>query len=461
MGDQIPVLFAPRERPPVVRILPAFKPGLVAVINQRHPREREHDRRVALDEAPRLRPLPAAKTEHFGHQARHVVGSGHVCEGVKVLPRVVLLQILEDLVRVAGGNFRRIEREQRLPERVVGHRVQLALREIRAQLSVAELVGGVLPDLAQNDRLRSRLGARFVRGRPQFLYELVRKLVSHVQPPAGNALPEPVAHHRVVVFDNEIKVTGREFVHVGKHLHAPPAVVLVVGLLRKTVPVPVLGTRVAVGAAAESALFVEVDTVAAGVAENAVQHDLNLLLRAHEQKQVESRVAAQKSVHVHVVLGVVAVVAGRPEYGVEVDHVGPERLDVGNFFVHARQVAALEIPALYLAAFPAHVHRLVVPGPVHERVGLPLAEGVVPLREPVGKYLVYDGVAEPLRNRKAFSGNRDSEKVPAVALAAHAPASLTGLGSAAVKQPKIPAALKHAEPESVPHNAGLLGREFH
>lgn len=110
-----------------------------------------HARQSKLEEHRHFQRVHIA-AEHREH-AGAVVTADEIERGIEILLRVMFLNRPE---RVAGGlrtDLAQQEIEHCGAERIVHRRVQFAAEEILAQRAVAHLVGGVLPDLAEKERI--------------------------------------------------------------------------------------------------------------------------------------------------------------------------------------------------------------------------------------------------------------------------------------------------------------------
>ncbi len=99
--------------------------------------------------------------------------------------------------------------------------------------------------------------------------------------------------------------------------------------------------------------WAEPGVLGGGVVDHRIQNDLHAALVQVACQLGELVVGAQMRIHLEVVLGVVLVVARRIEDGVEVERRHPERLQVVQLGIDARQIAAVELAgavALFVAA---------------------------------------------------------------------------------------------------------------
>ena len=417
------------------------------------------------------------------------------------LGRVVLGDGHEALGRVGRARLAQQEVEHRRAERVVHGAVELVAQQVATQLAVAHLVGGVLPNLAQHERVVALGHGRALDLRD----ELVGELVGHVEAPAARTRSQPVTHHARLAGD-EVAPALAGLNHGRQVVHAPPAVVGAVGLEvepggkrraralggvrgigrgtlggRRSVChgvcraglacglhaglVRLPGTRLLVGVVA-----VERARVGAHVVEHAVEHDGDAILLGLTAQRREVLGLAQHVVDAQEVGRVVAVVAARLEDGVEVDggdaHVG----NVAQLLLDAGERAAVEVPRPDATALVAVVGGLGVPAAHHAAlrsgdavVGVTgvvvhgLAGELAPARAPavaVREDLVDDAAREPLGLDGARLVDRELKRgrlpVAEGALAAGPP--LLG----AVAHHLAIGALDH---ERVPHDGSGLARQ--
>ncbi|MNL28997.1 hypothetical protein D3C87_1506680 [compost metagenome] len=115
--------------------------------------------------------------------------------------------------------------------------------------------------------------------------------------------------------------------------------------------------------------------------EDPVQHHLHAHAVGGLEHAREGRVAAEGRVHVHVVAGVVLVVAAAGEDRVEVEGVDAQLLEVGELLGHPVQVAAHEVVEGRRGA------------PGRDPLGI---VGAIAVGEALGEDLVEDGVLGPV-----------------------------------------------------------------
>ena len=334
-----------------------------------------------------------------------IVGADQVQGPVEGRGGIVLPNGLHGLGVLLCGPGPQQEFQRRAPEGIVHGAVQLRSQQIFPQGVVADFVGGVLPDLSQQQRV---ILFRML-GLTDLLDEVVGELVRHVQPPAGSAKPQPFPDHPVLSAD-QVLVFRVFLLHVGQGVHPPPA--LVAAGLHGPEPVPAVIGTAAAGIRSRLRVVaepVEIDAVVAGVAEHAVQQDPDpggLCLPAQPGKTL---LVAEARVDLQIVGGVVLVVAGGQEDGIEVQHADPHGLEIGQLFPDALQGAAEKGPAHHLPLRVLAVKGRVVPVLHHHalcslpslRMGgvrLPLQPVGAPV-EPLREDLIGHRVSVPVRQR--------------------------------------------------------------
>ena len=190
-ADELPVPVAhgdvrilPCVRTTVVRVAKSLHADLIAVVDARHSRIRHlQERREAqpiraelvvlgVEFEARLMDRRHAVVERRLTQERDrsldIVAADEVHHYIKVFLRVVLSEALQKAHRLASINVVEQEVQNRLAERIVHRRVDLLPAKILARHAVTDLVRRVLPDLADEDRVRIR--------RLEFAVESLREL---------------------------------------------------------------------------------------------------------------------------------------------------------------------------------------------------------------------------------------------------------------------------------------------
>ena len=448
----------------------ALDPALVSVVDardagQRHLQQRHHPQarlrkaHLVVGEVP-ARALVLGNRVRVGRAAKHreqalaIVASQQVERGVEVVARVVLAQLLEPRRELARAHVPPDVGEKGRADRVVHRGVELGALEVLAQLAVRHLVGGVLPDLADQHAVGLLGQQRALDLRD----ELVRELVGDVEAPAARALAQPVADDAGAPADELVEVLAVR-AHRGEVLVAPPAGVGAVLVEGK--PVAIRGVlalpRARLGVGAEA---VEVARVRTHVVEDAVQDDRDaVLLRVHAEGP-EALLVSEQRVYAKVVRGVVAVVARRLKDRVEIEGRDAQILEVAELLADALERAAVEVPAGDVAVLAATIGRQRVPVLEHLAVGPALAPHrhggvgalapVLATRKAVGEDLVDDALPVPARLAGAGREDRDLERrrvaVGEGALAGGPPLAGTVAPHRAVARLDV---------EAVPDDAGL------
>ena len=394
------VLLAPGEGAAVPGVLAAAEAGFVAVVDRRAAGQRAqqvHAHLVALhrqgvlvrgEADPLLLVLgqvDAAAVDQHVQRAGTVVAADEVHQRIAERRRVHLRLMLHQAHEGVGVDPAGGEVDQRGAQGIVHDGVEGVAGAVAAHLAVGHLVGGVLPDLAQDDGFRVGLAG----GAAELAQEVHGQLVRHVQTPAARALADPPGHDAFLVVEHKLLVRRVVLAQLRQAHDAPPgAVVIRVVLEGEPVEIGAGGTLVRAqgGVVAE---VVEVDAVLAGVGEDAVQqhaHAEEFCLLAQDG---ELLLRAAQRVDFAVIARVVAVVGAGAEDRVEVDDVHAEGAQIGELLADAAQVAAEEVQLLVpSAAHVAHGDHLLVPGLVDVAVlavilGRRLAAG-----ETVGENLI-------------------------------------------------------------------------
>ena len=333
--------------------------------------------------------------------------------------------------------------EDRRAPGIIHGGVQLTVHKVPTGDAVGPLVGGVLPDLAKQQRVGLYGADAFF----QLIDKFVGQLIHHIQAEAIGAQTQPVGGHRVVILYNIMYVAGCDLLHVGQRGHIPPGIV-VVGIVTEAVPLPVRRVRIADGAVAEDVLGVKIDAVAAGVRKNAVEDNADAQAVGLVAEDLEVRLCPQHGVDAFIIGGIVAVVGVGHENGVEVDHLYPQVLEVGQLFPHAVEVTAEKVAAPVALAIGLILRHLV---PVRmDRKGPELIRQitVAGLVKAVRQDLVHDRA--PGKVRRGKIGGDDAE-LPLVSRLHIGPVSL-------LEQTESAVFFGHIEP--VEKQAAFLRHKF-
>ncbi len=344
-----------RQGAAVARVGEALEAVLVAVVDRRHAREghlHEGGEPVAALGEVELTGGEAVgaalllgqgvvergAAEHRD-DARAVVAADEVEGAVQGLGGVVLAEGLDGLSDVVGRVPAHEQVEHDVAERVVHGRVELGAEQVAAELAVADLVGGVFPDLADHEAV----GALGERRLLDLLDHVVRELVGYVEPPAAGTGAQPVADYAALAEQALLHELG-VLVEGGHVADAPPAVVGAV--LVEAVGVAPGRVLALVGAHARVvAVFVEVARVVTRVVEDAVEDDRDAELLGGGAQALEVLLGAEDRVDLEVVAGVVAVAALGLEDRVKVDRGESELMQARKVVLNALERAAVEVPA--------------------------------------------------------------------------------------------------------------------
>ena len=134
--------------------------------------------------------------------------------------RIILAQGFDILGCLVGVLVAHQKADDHVAEGIIHSRVQLGALQVAAQMAVANLVGGVFPDFAEQQCV-GLFGEHSLLDLGQ---EVVGKLVGDVQAPAMSAGAQPFADHAVLAQEPLAHQLG--LLVDGWHVaHAPPAVV--------------------------------------------------------------------------------------------------------------------------------------------------------------------------------------------------------------------------------------------
>ena len=336
----------------------------------------------------------------FGHaeqreRTRGIVCADHVHQVVEYVLRVVLADALHALREMLGSAAVQ-EAQDRIPQRIVHHGIQLTALKISAALGVCDLIGGILPHLTDDERIRLFPA----RGGVELADEAVRQLVGHIQPPAGRAQPQPAADNAVLILDDVVLIASVGFVHLRQCVDPPPRAVLI----RPVMEVKPAEIRRFLGLirayAVIMAACVEVAAVIAGVIEHAVQHDAHPALSGLAAQRTEILLAAEQRVDALVITGVVAVIGIRLKDRVKVDGGNVQALQIIQLGEHAAQRTAEKVVVEYLAVLIRQIHRNIIPVFVQHARDHALALGLFGhfvAAEAIREDIVGDALTEPAR----------------------------------------------------------------
>ena len=349
-------------------------------------------------------------------RARHVVACRQVHERVvqrlRIVQPLTQQQVCERARRAAPGQ----KCDQRVAQGIVHDAVERIAERVLPPCAVADLRHGILPHLAEEHAV----GIGLLGGGAQVAQHIVRQLVGHVQPPAGRAVAQPCFDHAVFARDHVFAPVGVCGVDGGQVAEIPPALV-VVGIVGKIVPARIDGIAAVIRAAAGIVLeAVEVAAVRARVGKHAVEHDADAARSGGSTQLLEVRVRAEDRIDLPVISGVIAVVGGALEDGVEIQHRHAELLQIGQPVRDAAQRAAVEVDGriFALGGVGLPLDRLLpigvrMHGLLHAAVVLhaALRGGGAVARKAVGEDLIHHAGAKPFRRRKAGAIDRQPPAV--------------------------------------------------
>ena len=222
-------------------------------------------------------------------------------------------------------------------------------------MAVANLIGGVLPDFAE----QQCIGFLGEHGLFDLGQEVIGKLVGHVQAPTMGTGAQPLANHAVLAQKFLAHQLG-VFVDGWHVAHAPPAVIRSVLMeVKRIAPRRVLALPCT--DAGIVAVAVKVDRVVARMVEDAVQDDGNAELLSRLTQLGKVLLGAQDRVDLGVIGRVVAVVACSLKDGVEVDGRKAQLGNAGKVFLDTLERTAVKVPSLDGAVFGTLVHGRLVP----------------------------------------------------------------------------------------------------
>ena len=227
--------------------------------------------------------------------------------------------------------------------------------QVATQMAVADLVGGIFPDLAE----QQRVGLLGEYGLFDLGQEVIGKLVGHIQAPAVSTGAQPFTNNAVLAQEPLAYQFGA-LIDGGHIAHAPPTVVRAVLVeIKRITPRRILALPRA--HAGVVAVAVEVDRIVARVVEHTVQNDGNAQLLGCLAQLSKVLLGAQNRIDLGVIGGVVAVVARGFKNGVEIDGRKAQLGDARQVFLNALERSAVKVPGLDGAVLGALVHRRLVP----------------------------------------------------------------------------------------------------
>ena len=402
--------MAPGIGPAVVRVLAARDAHFVAVVDARRTGHGH------LPVCQQFQALPACffSCGHVGaagpgedrQDAFDIVAADEVEHGIEIFRRVIF-----DEPRQFGIHAPRIfgaghEVDHQGALGVVHGAVDIVAAEVFPLFAVADLVRRIFPDFADEDGI----GLFLFQGMVELAQEGYGQLVDDVQSPAADAFVQPVFEDAVFAVDDEIHVRRRRFFYVRQVRYAPPRFI-VVGIMLEAVPFIVRRLLRLVGAdAGIVAEAVEVDAVGTGMAEDAVEDDMDAFFPGSLTEFGELFIRPQHGVDAEVIGRAVTVIAGTFKNRVEVNGRNAQFLEIGQFFPDAGDVAAEKVVIDDVAlAFALAVIGHIVPVAVDDGALLAVeaARRMGTVAEAVREDLVDDGVLEPVRRMGVLIVDRD------------------------------------------------------
>ena len=317
-GAQALFVGIPPEESPVEGVPVALHGDLVAIVQAGHTRQGVDDG-VGHPQAeqaflvgiaghtaaalPRAAPAIGGLVSDHSQGTLGVVGGEKVQGGIHGRGRVVLADG-QDLRHGLLGGLALDEIQHGVLEGVVHHAVQALAQQVGAALVEAELGGGILPHLAQQELF----GTDPLDGGAHLLNEFVGQLIGYIQPEACRAAPQPSVDDTARASD-ELHIGRGLLVDLGQGLKAPPAAVAadITGI--EVIPAAVGRIAVTVSAAGAIAAFaVKIERIRTGVAEHAIQNNADAVFFGLGAQGGKILVGAQQRIGFQVVGRIVAVV---------------------------------------------------------------------------------------------------------------------------------------------------------
>ena len=219
----------------------------------------------------------------------------------------IMLHDLFHLVRRTLGISLADKGNDRILHRIVHHGIETASVEIVLSFLVGDLVGRILPDLADHKRVfLLTLGCA-----DDLPYGARRVLIDHIETPAGGSCSQPVAHDAFLA-GNKIHVAG--VVHIGLRQSVDPPPRIIGPVLMEAVPVSegrigrVPGTDASV-----ISVTVKVTGIGTGMGEHAVQNDTDPALIRFPAELLEILLRSEHRVDLKIIAGIVFMIGGRLE----------------------------------------------------------------------------------------------------------------------------------------------------
>ena len=335
----------------------------------------------------KLRAVGVRRVDQRRQRAGRIVCGQDIHDRAEYIRRIILSNGHDPLSqRLAAVLAAHIAQDRLLP-RVVHDGIELAAGEVPAADVVRDLVGGVLPDLADQDCLRIQLP----QAPAQPLNEGVRQLIDHIQPEAVRAQPQPVRQNAVLVLNDIADVAFVHLIDARQRGDAPPALIDI-GIVQEAEPAAIGRGRVGDGA-------LEIRAAASDVRKHAVEHDLHAEHMSRLAKSGEVRLRTEHRIDALIVVGIVPVVGKRHKNGVEIEDLHAKPVQIRKLFPNTVQISAEEVIVEHFAMLIRQIDRQLIPALMHI-IGPQLLRAVADagLIEPVREDLIHDRAPERLRH---------------------------------------------------------------
>ena len=325
----------------------------------------------------------------------------HHC--VEVLFWIILAQAFQP--PTAGCAVRPPQKEihDMLPEGVVHGRVHFPSAKILPLHIVGNLVGSILPNLANEDGIGIRRLELFVK-RPR---EFRRQLIHDIQPPSANPPAHPMMEHAFPSVDDEIHIRCVRLPHIRQGCIVPPGIVF---LREPAEPIPSIVGRILglIGAYGIIQAFpVEIAAVASRMAEHSFQKDADAKFLRLENQMPEVLIGPENRIDSVIVPGIVMMAALRLKDRIQADGGNTKFLQIRKLRLNALEIPSKKVTGngLLRIRFPA-VEGIVLPtGMVH---GILFPDDFVSFTaKPIRENLIHNGVLEPLRRFRSFFVDRN------------------------------------------------------
>ena len=242
-----------------------------------------------------LCPVAVTRIENRVDGARGVVRGQNIHHSLQHIGRVILRNRANRRAKSCPVILPAHIAQDRLLPRVVHDGIELPVGKIPAAAVICNLVGRILPDLADQNRVRLDLPDTLT----QACEKRVRQLVDDVQPPAVRAKLQPADDNTVVTVNDIVHIIRVQLVNARQRRDPPPAVVDV-WILLEPEPAAVRRGRV-------MDRLLKIRAAAADMAEYAVENDLHAQRVRRAAERAEIRLRAEHGVDALVITGIVPV----------------------------------------------------------------------------------------------------------------------------------------------------------